>query len=123
METYRDRRRGIMKFDEIVKALRLCGETTECISERIGCPYCENTDDCKRQLLFDAADIIEAQQQEIDRLKDENASIRNWNACEEEQYGQLLESDKRRIKLEEQIEAQQQEIKRLNTHLKKQGIY
>lgn len=109
-----------MKFDEIVKALRLCGETTECISERIGCPYCENTDDCKRQLLFDAADIIEAQQQEIDRLKDENASIRNWNACEEEQYGQLLESDKRRIKLEEQIEAQQQEIKRLNTHLKKQ---
>jgi len=160
-----------MKFDEIVKALRLCGETTECISERIGCPYCENTDDCKKELLFDAADIIEAQQQEIDRLqqwvndlqsgmyvncvycghrygmendtpvamadvlkehiehcskhpmsklkqeieqlRDENISIRNWNACEEEQYGQLLESDKRRIKLEEQIEAQQREIERL----------
>ena len=171
------RRRGRMKFDEIVKALRLCGETTECISERIGCPYCENTDDCKRELLFDAADIIEAQQQEIDRLqrwvndlqsgmyvncvycghrygmekdtpvamadvlkehiehcskhpmsklkqeieqlRDENISIRNWNACEEEQYGQLLESDKRRIKLEEQIEAQQQEIKQLEYTLKK----
>jgi hypothetical protein len=46
---------------------------------------------------------IQAQQQEINRLKDENASIRNWNACEEEQYGQLLESDKRRIELEKQI--------------------
>lgn len=171
------RRRGRMKFDENVKALRLCGETKECISERIGCPYCENTDDCKRELLFDAADIIEAQQQEIDRLqrwvndlqsgmyvncvycghrygmendtpvamadvlkehiehcskhpmsklkqeieqlRDENISIRNWNACEEEQYGQLLESDKRRIKLEEQIEAQQQEIKQLEYTLKK----
>jgi DNA-directed RNA polymerase subunit RPC12/RpoP len=166
-----------MKFDEIVKALRLCGETTECISERIGCPYCENTDDCKRELLFDAADIIEAQQQEIDRLqrwvndlqsgmyvncvycghrygmendtpvamadvlkehiehcskhpmsklkqeierlRDENISIRNWNACEKEQYEQLLESDKRRIKLEEQIEAQQREIKQLEYTLKK----
>lgn len=41
-----------MKFDEIVKALRLCGETTECISERIGCPYCENTDDCKRLATY-----------------------------------------------------------------------
>ena len=113
------RRRGRMKFDENVKALRLCGETKECISERIGCPYCENTDDCKRELLFDAADIIESHQQEIERLRDENISIRNWNACEEEQYGQLLESDKRRIKLEEQIEAQQQEIKQLEYTLKK----
>lgn len=50
-----------MNADEIVKALRLCGETTDCVVERIGCPYYENTDDCKDELLFDAADLIEAQ--------------------------------------------------------------
>ena len=59
-----------MRFDEIIKALRLCGETTECVSERIECPYCENTDDCKRELLFDAADLIESLQYKISALND-----------------------------------------------------
>ena len=43
-------------------------------------------------------DTIEAQNDEIESLK-------NWNACEEEQYKRLLESDKRRIELEEEIES------------------
>jgi hypothetical protein len=49
-------------------------------------------------------ETIESQQQEIGQLKDENASIRNWNACEEEDHKRLVESDKRRIKLEDENE-------------------
>jgi hypothetical protein len=45
----------------------------------------------------DLCDTIEAQQQEIESLK-------NWNACEAEDHERLLESDKRRIELEEEIE-------------------
>lgn len=46
--------------------------------------------------------LIEAQQDEIESLK-------NWNACEAEQYKKLLESDKRRIELEEEIEREKEE--------------
>lgn len=41
---------------------------------------------------------------EIKRLQDEVESLRNWNACEKEQYSDLLKSDKRRIELEEENE-------------------
>lgn len=44
------------------------------------------------------------QAKEIERLQDENISIKNWNACEAEQFSELLESDKRRIELEEEVE-------------------
>jgi hypothetical protein len=54
-----------MNANEIVRALRLCGETTTCITERAGCPYQENTDDCKNELLFDAADLIESLQAQL----------------------------------------------------------
>jgi hypothetical protein len=66
-----------MNADEIVKALRLCGETTDCVVERIGCPYYENTDDCKDELLFDAADLIEAQLelQELAKAKAEGRLV------------------------------------------------
>jgi len=47
---------------------------------------------------------IEALQQENEQLKNENTSIRNWNACEEELYNELLESDKRRWELESELE-------------------
>lgn len=43
-------------------------------------------------------------QQENEQLQDENISIKNWTACETEQFSELLESDKRRIELEEEIE-------------------
>lgn len=49
-------------------------------------------------------ELYEAQQQEIERIRDENVSIRNWNACEEEEHLRLIESDKRRILLEEEVE-------------------
>ena len=42
--------------------------------------------------------------QENERLQDQNISIKNWNACEAEQFGELLESDKRRIELEDEVE-------------------
>ncbi len=109
-----------MRFDEIIKALRLCGETTECVSERIECPYCENTDDCKRELLFDAADLIDAQQQEIEDWKDagtvaskhnkelkqeiirhiaeiemDNVAIDNFVADKDEQAGRIMQQEMR----------------------------
>jgi len=57
-----------MNAEDIIKALRLCGETSECVVERIDCPYCENTDSCSDELLFDAADLIESLQEELANL-------------------------------------------------------
>jgi hypothetical protein len=54
--------------------------------------------------VTDLCDTIESQQQEIGQLKDENISIKKWNACEAEDYGKLLKSDKKRIELEQEIE-------------------
>ncbi len=54
--------------------------------------------------ILDLIDTIEALQQEIEQLKDENASLRNWNACEEKLHNELLESDKRRWELESELE-------------------
>jgi predicted RNase H-like nuclease (RuvC/YqgF family) len=45
-------------------------------------------------------------QQENEQLISENASLRNWNACEEKLHNELLESDKRRIELESELEAE-----------------
>ncbi len=56
------------------------------------------------RLIDEAAEAIEALQQEIEQLKDENASLRNWNACEEKLHNELLESDKRRWELESELE-------------------
>ena len=58
-----------MNHNEIVKALRLCGETSNCEVERVDCPYCENTDDCKNELMFDAADLIESLRYDIGEAK------------------------------------------------------
>ena len=53
------------------------------------------------------------QAKEIERLQDENISIKNWNACEAEQFSELLESDKRRIELEEEVEQLQAQAARM----------
>ncbi len=55
-------------------------------------------------IITSLLDTIEALQREIEQLKDENASLRNWNACEEKLHNELLESDKRRWELESELE-------------------
>lgn len=62
-------------------------------------------------MVRDLFDTIEAQQQEIE-------SLRNWNACEAEDYKKLIESDKNRIELEQEIERLQQWVNDLQ-----KGIY
>lgn len=42
--------------------------------------------------------------EQVKGLQDENASLRNWNVCEEEEHIKLIKSDKRRIKLEERLQ-------------------
>jgi len=44
--------------------------------------------------------IIDSHLEALDVIE----SLRNWNACEEELHGQLLESDKRRIELEIEVD-------------------
>ena len=81
----------------------------------VNCVYCGHRYGMENDTPVAMADVLKRHiehcpkhpmsklKKEIDRLKDENASIRKWNVCEKEQYEQLLESDKRRIELMETV--------------------
>lgn len=68
-----------MTDDEIVKALECCNEDDEDISDLIVCNKCPLCDDtrCTNHLRDFSLDLINRQQAEIEKLKDEVAKARS----------------------------------------------
>lgn len=72
--------------------------------------YIAHNSGLKKADMQNMIDTIEAQHDEIESLK-------NWNVCEAEDHERLIESDKRRIELEEQVEQQETAIENMKAYL------